>query len=107
MTASVEACYSQGEVKEKAIESTKELLAILEKEITGKKFFAGDSIGYLDLAIGWVPLGHSVVEEVGEMKVFEAEKFPCLHEWSKNFMDIPLVKECLPTRESIVEYFRG
>ena len=105
MLGCFEACKAQGEKKEKAIESAQELLALLEKEIAGKKFFGGESIGYLDLVIGWIPFFLRIMEEVGEMKLLEAEKLPFLCEWSQNFMDSSLVEQCLPTTESALEYF--
>ena len=104
MLGSIDACKAQGEEKQKAIESAQESLAFLEKEIKGKKYFGGESIGYLDLAIGWIPLWIAVMEEVGEMKLLETEKFPFLHKWSQIFMDLPPVKECLPAREALLEY---
>ena len=105
---SYEACKkAPGEKKDKLIESTKELLAFLEKELAGKKFFSGDHrIGYLDLVMGWVPLELRVMEEVGDMNLLDAEKFPCLHEWSKNYMDVPIIQQCIPSTEILFAYFR-
>lgn len=45
------------------------------------------------------------MEQVGEMKLLDAEKFPSLHEWSQNFIKIPLIKEALPPREKLVDNF--
>lgn len=101
------ACKAQGEEKRKAIETAQESLAFLEKEIEGKMFFGGEKIGYLDLVIGWIPLWLGVMEEVGEMKLFQADKFPFLHKWSMNFMDIPLIRELIPSRESLLNYFHA
>ncbi|KAG5563063.1 hypothetical protein RHGRI_005718 [Rhododendron griersonianum] len=97
--------WSEGEEKEKAIESARESLSFLEEQIEGKTFFGGEKIGFLDLAVGWIPLGLGVMEQVGEMKLLDAEKFPSLHEWSQNFIKIPLIKEALPPREKLVDNF--
>ncbi|KAH7839894.1 hypothetical protein Vadar_010075 [Vaccinium darrowii] len=99
------ACKAEGEAKEKAIESAKESLSFLEKQIEGKQFFGGEKIGFLDLAVGWIPLWLGAMEQVGEMKLLDAEKFPSLHEWSQNFNQIPVIKEALPPREKLVAYF--
>ncbi|GMN46306.1 hypothetical protein TIFTF001_015495 [Ficus carica] len=99
------ACKAQGEEKQKAVESAHESQAFLEKEIEGKKYSGGESIGYLDLTIGWIPLWISVMEEVDEMKLIETEKFPFLHKWSQNFMETPLIRECLPSGEALLEHF--
>ncbi|KAA8542759.1 hypothetical protein F0562_023911 [Nyssa sinensis] len=101
------ACRAEGEEKEKAIESAHESLAYLEKQIEGKKFFGGEQIGFLDLVVGWMPLWLGVMEEAGGMKLLEAEKFPFLHEWAQNFIEIPLIKECMPPREKLANYFQA
>jgi glutathione S-transferase len=98
------ACKAEGEEKEKAIELAKESLSFLEKQIEGKMFFGGEKIGFLDLAVGWIPLWLGAMEQVGEMKLLDAEKFPSLHEWSQNFIQSPLIKEALPPREKLVAY---
>ncbi|KAI3421580.1 uncharacterized protein J3R85_012085 [Psidium guajava] len=90
--------------KEKAVEAVLESFTYLEKEIEGKKFFAGDKIGYLDLVIGWIPHSLSVLEEIGGMKILYAKRFPSLHEWAQNFVEIPLIKECLPPRDMLLNY---
>lgn len=101
------AYQKQGEEQRKAVECAVESFEYLEKQIQGKKFFSGEQIGYLDLAMGWIPHWLSVMEEVGGMKIVDAKKFPCLHQWTQDFIDIPLIKEPLPPRDKLVEYFRG
>ncbi|OAY32123.1 probable glutathione S-transferase [Manihot esculenta] len=93
-----EAFWKQGEEKEKAIESAVESFAFLEKEIKGKKFFSGEQIGYLDIVMGWIPHWLNVMEEVGGMKLIDAENFPALHEWTQSFIEIPIIKQVLPPR---------
>uniref|UniRef100_A0A5B7B3R9 Probable glutathione S-transferase n=1 Tax=Davidia involucrata TaxID=16924 RepID=A0A5B7B3R9_DAVIN len=107
MFGALDACRAEGEGKEKAIESAQESLAFLEKQIEGKIFFGGEQIGFLDLVVGWIPLWLGVMEEAGGMKLLEAEKFPSLHEWAQNFIQIPLIKECLPPREELASYFQA
>lgn len=101
------ACSAEGEKKEKAIEAALESLEHLEKQIEGKKFFGGEQIGYLDLVVGWIPHWLNVMEEVGGMKLLKVEKFPCLLEWGQHFIHTPLIKECIPPREKLVEYMSG
>ncbi|XP_062117973.1 probable glutathione S-transferase [Humulus lupulus] len=107
LMGSFEACKAQGEGKEKLIETAQEYLGFLEKEIEGKKFFGGERIGYLDLVVGWIPLWLDVMEEIGEMKLIQVDKFPCLHQWCKTFMDNPVIAESAPSRKSLVEYFNA
>lgn len=107
MLGAWEACQAEGEEKEKAVEAAVQHLALLDKEIQGKKFFGGEKIGYLDLAAGWICHWLSVLDEVGEMNVFDRERFPSLHEWAQNFIHVPVIKESLPPREILVNYFKG
>ncbi|XP_031264149.1 glutathione transferase GST 23-like [Pistacia vera] len=99
------ACWKEGEEKDKAVESAIEPFALLEKQIEGKKYFGGEEIGYLDLALGWIPHWLPVMEQVGEMKLVDGEKLPLLNEWCHNFIQIPLIKESLPPREKLVNHF--
>jgi glutathione S-transferase len=101
------ACLAEGEEKIKAIESAQESLAFLEKQIEGKMYFGGEEIGFLDLAAGWIPHWLNALEEAGGMKLLDAEKFPSLHEWAQNFIQIPLIRECIPPRDKLLEYFNA
>ncbi|KAI6674237.1 hypothetical protein NL676_002143 [Syzygium grande] len=99
-----EACRADdGLEKEKAVETAIESFAYLEKQIEGKKFFGGEKIGYLDLVAGWIPFFLGVLEEAGGMKIYDAERFPSLHEWAQNFSEIPLIKECVPPRDMLLD----
>ncbi|KAJ8635140.1 hypothetical protein MRB53_009407 [Persea americana] len=98
---------AEGEAKQKAVESALETLQVIEEELKGKKFFGGETIGYLDLVVGWIPRWLQALEEVGEMKLLDAERFPCLHAWAESWVDLPVIKESLPPLEGVVEYFHG
>lgn len=70
-----------------------------------RKYFSGeDKIGYLDLALGWIPLCLEIMEEVGGMKPVDAENFPSLLEWAHSFAEIPLIKERFPPRDALANY---
>ncbi|XP_048138148.1 glutathione transferase GST 23-like [Rhodamnia argentea] len=100
------ACRAEdAQEKEKAVEAALESFTFLEKQIKGKKFFAGDKIGYLDLVAGWISHWLGVLEEAGGLKILDAERFPSLHEWAQNFAEIPPIKECLPPRDMLVNYW--
>ncbi|XP_077251842.1 putative glutathione S-transferase [Tasmannia lanceolata] len=99
-----QACCSEKE-KEKAPESSAEAMKALEEEIEGKKFFGGDSVGYLDLRLGWICHWLDVFEEVSGIKVMDSQKYPSLTAWSENFQQLPMVKEYLPPHDKMVPYF--
>ena len=96
---------AQGEEKAKAVDAAIESLAFLEKQIQGKKFFGGEKIGYLDIVAGWISYWLNVLEELGEMELINAERFPSLHEWGHNFIRTSPIKDCIPPKEMVVEYF--
>ncbi|XP_022725580.1 glutathione S-transferase U8-like [Durio zibethinus] len=100
-----DACRAEGDEKEKAIETAIESFSFLEMQIGRTKYFGGEHIGYLDLALGWIPYWLNVMEEVGCMKLVDAQRFPLLHRWAEDFIETPVIKECLPPRQKTVEYF--
>ena len=100
-----EAFIAQGEEKEKAIELALESLSFLEKQIEGKSFFGGDEIGYLDLVAGWIAYWLNPMEKVGNMKLLDSDRFPSLYKWSHNFIETTPIRECLPTLESVFNYY--
>ncbi|CAE6019776.1 unnamed protein product [Arabidopsis arenosa] len=93
--------------KEVAIKEAQELFMFLEKEVTGKDFFGGETFGFLDmvagsmipfcLARGWEGMGIDMIPE---------EKFPELNRWIKNLKEIEIVRECIPPREKQIEHMK-
>jgi glutathione S-transferase len=99
---------AQGEELEKRVKETVDLLQTVEEHGLGeKKFFGGDNVGIADIAFGAVIHWLKIIEEIVGIKVFEAHKFPSLHEWIENFMQLPAVKENLPDWDWIVSYFKS
>ncbi|KAK6925347.1 Glutathione S-transferase, C-terminal [Dillenia turbinata] len=82
-------------------------LALTEKEIEWKKYFGGDQIGYLDVAMSWIPRWIDCMEQVGNMKLLDAKKFPSLHQWSQNFVEVPTIKEVLPPKSRILSRYEA
>ncbi|KAL3715682.1 hypothetical protein ACJRO7_007422 [Eucalyptus globulus] len=74
--------------KEKAVETALESFAYLEKLIEGKKFSAGDKIGYLARLLISTHISHI---------------HSCTH--TQHFIEIPLIKECVPPRDMLVNYW--
>nr|POE89526.1 glutathione transferase gst 23 [Quercus suber] len=63
------AFIKQGKDQEEAIVTAQENLGFVERQLTGKKFFNGETIGLLDLAFGWLANLLSVLEEVSHWKL--------------------------------------
>lgn len=98
---------SSGDDKEEALKVAREAMEKIEEEIKGKKFFGGDNIGYLDLALGWISYWLPVFEEVGSMQIMDPLKFPATTAWITNFLSHPVIKENLPPRDNMLVYFHG
>ncbi|XP_015887865.3 probable glutathione S-transferase [Ziziphus jujuba] len=108
LEAAHNAMCSLGEDKEKAVKLATEALEKIEEELNkGKKekFFGGEDIGYMDIAIGWISYWLPVWEEVGSMPILDPPKFPAITEWTNNFVNHPLIKHNLPPRDKMVDYF--
>jgi glutathione S-transferase len=98
---------SLGEEKEKAVKLAIEAMEKIEEEIKGKKFFGGESIGYLDIALGWISYWLPVWDEVGSMQIFDPRTFPATTSWTSNFLNHPIIKENIPPRDKMFLYFHG
>ncbi|KAG5626100.1 hypothetical protein H5410_011318 [Solanum commersonii] len=105
--AAKKAFFSSGETKAEAVESVVEGLHFLEGQIIGKKFFGGEKIGYLDIIIGWIAYWFQYIEEIGEFKAMDSTKYPCLHAWINNFIQLPIIQQSLPTPDVVKAVFRG
>eukprot|EP00268_Persea_americana_P053565 TRINITY_DN606_c0_g1_i2.p1 TRINITY_DN606_c0_g1~~TRINITY_DN606_c0_g1_i2.p1 ORF type:complete len:224 (-),score=50.26 TRINITY_DN606_c0_g1_i2:268-939(-) len=91
-----------GEEKVKAAKEAQETLKPLEELLKEKRFFGGQTIGYLDIAFGWMAIWLPLVEEILGVTFVDESTLPLLHTWFQEFPNIPLVKERLPPREKLV-----
>ncbi|XP_010067033.3 probable glutathione S-transferase [Eucalyptus grandis] len=98
------AFISEGKEQEAALAEASENLQKLEGELNGKKFFGGDNIGYLDIALGWLANLITVFEEISSLKLVDGERFPLLLAWME-FSDVPLIKDCWPPHDKLIPRF--
>ncbi|KAF6135830.1 hypothetical protein GIB67_028149 [Kingdonia uniflora] len=97
-----------GEGQKKAIQDSLEVLKILEEHGLGaKKFFGGETIGLMDMTLGWMAYWISILEEIAGVKLLEEHKFPRLFKWIKNFKEFPIIKENLPDYDKTLARFKG
>ena len=64
ITASIAIC-ARGEEQERTVNQAMEAVEKIEGVVKGKKLFGGESIGYLDICLGWMSYWLPVWEEVG------------------------------------------
>ncbi|KAA8536851.1 hypothetical protein F0562_029329 [Nyssa sinensis] len=95
----------EGEQQEKEVLQAKDALEILEGELKGKKFFGGDTMGFLDIVMSWITFWLGVIEEVAGFQVFDPIEYPRLKKWKDSFLELPLIKGSFPPRDSLLPYF--
>ncbi|KAL5227410.1 hypothetical protein ABZP36_015675 [Zizania latifolia] len=96
--------WTKGEARKGFMAETRENLKLLEEQLDGKRFFGGDSVGYLDVAVSalaWLP----VHEEMAGVRVMSDEEYPALCRWVKEYTSDDAVNKCLPSREQIISYY--
>ncbi|XP_052192259.1 probable glutathione S-transferase [Diospyros lotus] len=98
---------TQGKEQEEAIPAATENLSFIEEDLKGKKFFGGQTIGLIDITIGWIANLISVFIEITGIKLIGADKFPLLFGWMQNFSDVPVIKESWPPHDKLVIKFRA
>ncbi|PNY05417.1 glutathione S-transferase-like protein [Trifolium pratense] len=98
-----------GEEREKAKENIWERLIVIEDQCLGdqKKFYGGDTINIVDIALASFVNFIAVQEDMFEVKILQTEKFPRLHLWFNNFKNVPVIKENTPGQEKLVAFLKG
>ncbi|KAK7842176.1 glutathione transferase gst 23 [Quercus suber] len=97
-----------GEEHEKAIKESLEMLKIVEKHGLGEMtFFGGDKIGIVDIAFGAFSHWLGVIEETLGLELLQPNAFPRLHAWTKNFKEVPVIKDNLPDRDKMLVQLKG
>uniref|UniRef100_M8D6Q4 Glutathione S-transferase n=1 Tax=Aegilops tauschii TaxID=37682 RepID=M8D6Q4_AEGTA len=70
----------------------------------GKAFFAGDSVGYLDLALGCHLFWFEALREMFGVMIIDAGRPPRLAAWAGRFAETETAKKAASPIKSIVEY---
>nr|XP_043610228.1 probable glutathione S-transferase [Erigeron canadensis] len=97
---------SQGKDQEEAKEKVLESLKLVEGYLNGKKFFNGETCGFLDIVFGWMAHYPGVMRKATNLSLLDEETFPYLSTWMKQFHDIPVIKENLPDEEVLILKFQ-
>ncbi|RVX11378.1 putative glutathione S-transferase [Vitis vinifera] len=99
--------FKEGKEQEEAMVEAMEHLQFLEDELKGKRFFGGERIGFVDLALGWLANMISIFEEVAGLKMVDEDKFPLLAAWMQEFADSPIIKDNWPPRDKMIAKFQA
>ena len=103
--AATKVVVSKGEEQKAVIEEIQEQLKTLESELKEKKFFGGESLGFVDIAantIVWLV----VAQEAFGVEILTEEKFPAVHELYQRLADEAVFKECMPPKEQLIPYLK-
>ncbi|KAM0054861.1 putative glutathione transferase [Helianthus debilis subsp. tardiflorus] len=96
----------QGNEKEEAKEKTLAHLKRVEQLVSEKKFLSGESVGFLDLAFGWLAENSRPLEVVTGLKLFDEDSFPNLCAWRDKFLEVPAIKESWPDQETLIAKYQ-
>jgi glutathione S-transferase len=87
------------------VKEAKENLTLLEAQLNRKRFFGGDTPGYLDIAACALGLWLSVLEEVTGVTLVDDNEFSALCQWAKEYKSNETLKLCMPDKDQVVAYF--
>ncbi|PIA51966.1 hypothetical protein AQUCO_01000086v1 [Aquilegia coerulea] len=91
-----------GEEQQKAAKEARQILKTFETGLKGK-FFGGETIGFVDIAAGWLAYWIRMIEEITGINLVEKDSTPLLSDWFQNFLNVEVVKERLPPRDELLE----
>jgi glutathione S-transferase len=92
-----------GDEQEKAAKEARENLKTLESGLEGKHFFRGETIGFTDIAVGWLGCWARIVREIVGVNLIDAGTMPLLDAWFQEFLEVPIIKECMPPQDKLLE----
>ncbi|CAL4940305.1 unnamed protein product [Urochloa decumbens] len=97
-----------GEERAEKVTETSAAIAQMEEAFAkcskGKDFFGGDSIGYLDIALGSLLFWFEAVRRMFEAEIINASKAPLLAAWAERFGETAEAKEVVPEADEAVQY---
>ncbi|XP_071741098.1 glutathione transferase GST 23-like [Rutidosis leptorrhynchoides] len=100
-------CYMKhGKEQEEANVKVLANLEHLEKLLNEKRFFNGESLGFLDLVFGWIADYCSPLEVLTKSKLLNEDSFPNLCAWKNKFLESTPKSENWPDQESLLVRFQ-
>ncbi|XBI32454.1 hypothetical protein VPH35_055907 [Triticum aestivum] len=97
------ALWTDGQVQASSAREAAENLKLLEGQLPeGKRFFGGDTIGFLDIAMGGIAHWLGVFEEMAGVRLLTEEDRPLLCKWARDYKADDIVRQCLPERGRVL-----
>ncbi|XP_039059036.1 probable glutathione S-transferase [Hibiscus syriacus] len=95
----------KAQMEEEAKQASK-ALATLEMELKakGKRFFGGETIGLVDMALSIITNWMEAIEEVLDVHVFDSRNHPFLARWKTDFVEF--IHHDLPPKDGLVRFYR-
>ncbi|KAM0865102.1 hypothetical protein ACQ4PT_043502 [Festuca glaucescens] len=94
-----------GEAQVALATPARESLTLLEAQLPdGKRFFRGDTIGFLDIAASGVALWLPVFEEMAGVQLLAEEEHPALCRWAREYAADETVRQCTPDRTMMLAF---
>ncbi|KAE8681009.1 putative Glutathione S-transferase tau 7 [Hibiscus syriacus] len=99
--------FTTGKEQEQAMEELSEQLKLLENELKGKPYFAGEAIGYLDIVVAnFLVFWFRNLQEALGINMFTKERFPIIFEWIEKVTTMDVVEVCRIPKERHLVYIR-
>jgi glutathione S-transferase len=96
-----------GEEQEKSAKEARVNLKTLESGLNGKCCFGVDKIGFTDVAAAWIGIWGRIVQEIVNIKLIDEETMPVLTAWLNYVLEDPILKECVPPYQTLLEHNKG
>ncbi|KAL1196683.1 Glutathione S-transferase U6 [Cardamine amara subsp. amara] len=91
--------------REGLIQQTRELIKCLEKELAGKDYFGGKTVGFLDFVAGsMIPFCLERAWEGMGVEMITEKEFPEYNKWVKKLKEVEIMVDCIPPREEHIKH---
>ncbi|KAK8329919.1 hypothetical protein V6Z12_A11G358800, partial [Gossypium hirsutum] len=79
---------------------------ILDRELTakGNKFFGGETIGIVDIALSIITYWMEATEEVLGVNIFDSQNYPFIAQWKTNLLEF--IQQCLHPKHRLLRFYR-
>ncbi|CAK9149020.1 unnamed protein product [Ilex paraguariensis] len=99
--------HKVGEDKEKSAKEARENLKILESGLQGKCFFGGETLGFVDIAAGWIAYWARMIEDIVDVMLIDEENISLLNAWFQDVLEVYIIKECVLPSDKLLMHNKG